>query len=99
MEGANEIIGWVGSILFSICGAPQAFKTFKTKRVEDLSIMFLMLWFWGEVFTLFYIVYGDIASGNYHIPLYFNYAFNLVIVVYLIWARYTYPKKFQLDTV
>ncbi len=90
---ANEIIGWMGSILFAICALPQVIHTFKTKKTDDLSELFLWLWFWGEVFTLCYIFIDDIASQNYHIPLYFNYLFNLLLLFYLIFAKYTYNSK------
>jgi len=45
----------------------QAIHTYKTKNSDDLSEMFL--WFWGEVFTLAYIFYGDYMKGIYHFPL------------------------------
>ena len=89
----NEIIGWIGSIFFAICALPQAIHTFRTKKSDDLSEMFLWLWFWGEVFTLSYILYSDFVKGTYHFPLYFNYIFNLFLLFYLIYAKYTYSKK------
>lgn len=89
----NEIIGWLGSILFAICALPQVIHTFKTRKTDDVSELFLWLWFWGEVFTLCYIFVDDIAKGNYHIPLYFNYLFNLLLLFYLIYAKYTYNTK------
>jgi len=47
----NEIVGWVGSIMLSICAAPQVYHTWKTKKTGDLSWGFLWLWFYGEIFT------------------------------------------------
>jgi uncharacterized protein with PQ loop repeat len=89
----NEIIGWIGSILFAVCALPQAIHTFRTKKSDDLSAMFLWFWFWGEIFTLSYILYSDFATGTYHFPLYFNYIFNLFLLFYLIYAKYTYSTK------
>lgn len=89
----NELIGWMGSLLFAICALPQVIHTFKTRKTDDLSELFLWLWFWGEVFTLCYILIDDLASKNYHIPLYFNYLFNLVLLFYLIFAKYAYNTK------
>ncbi|MRT93228.1 PQ-loop repeat-containing protein [Ancylomarina sp. 16SWW S1-10-2] len=86
----NEIIGWMGSILFAICGLPQVIHTFKTKKVDDLNELFIWLWFLGEVFTFWYIIIDDINNQIYHIPLYFNYLFNLIMVFYLIIAKYKY---------
>lgn len=90
---ANEVIGWMGSILFAICALPQVIHTYKTKKTDDLNELFIWLWFWGEVFTLCYIFIGDIANKNYHIPLYFNYIFNLLLLFYLVFAKYRYNSK------
>ncbi|WP_372642227.1 PQ-loop domain-containing transporter [Ancylomarina sp.] len=89
----NEIIGWMGSILFAICALPQAIHTFKTRKVDDLNELFIWLWFSGEVFTLWYIIIDDITNQIYHIPLYFNYVFNLILLFYLIYAKYSYNSK------
>lgn len=89
----NEVIGWIGSVFFAICALPQAIHTFRTKRSDDLSELFLWFWFLGEVFTLVYIIYGDIKNGIYHFPLYFNYIFNLLLLFYLLYAKYTYSTK------
>jgi len=90
---ANEIIGWMGSILFAICALPQVIHTFKTKKTDDLNELFLWLWFLGEILTLCYIFIDDTATKNYHIPLYFNYIFNILLLFYLIFAKYTYNSK------
>lgn len=90
----NETVGWIGNILFAICAFPQVVKTFKTKRTQDLSVLFLWLWFLGELLTFFYIVVGDIQAETMHVPLYFNYLVNLVLASFLIYAKYTYPKKY-----
>jgi len=86
----NEIIGWMGSILFAICALPQAIHTFRTRKVDDLNELFIWLWFLGEVFTLWYILVDDISNKVYHVPLYFNYIFNLIMLFYLIFAKYRY---------
>ena len=90
---ANEVIGWMGSILFAICALPQVIHTYKTRKTDDLNELFLWLWFLGEVFTLCYIFIDDITNKTYHIPLYFNYIFNLLLLFYLVFAKYTYNTK------
>lgn len=90
-----ETIGWAGNILFAICGLPQAIKTWRTKKVADLSGLFLWLWLLGEMLTFVYIVVVDIRDNTSHYPLYFNYTFNMCLAVYLVWAKYTYPKKYK----
>ena len=90
----TETIGWVGNILFAICGLPQVIKTFRSKSANDLSIVFLWLWLWGEILTFLYILIGDWQTGLAHFPLYFNYIVNIFMAVYLIYAKYIYPKKY-----
>ena len=92
----NETIGWIGNILFAICGLPQVIKTFRSKSVKDLSALFLWMWFAGELFTFFYITIGDLETDILHIPLYFNYMVNMLMACFLIYAKYVYPKKFEL---
>lgn len=91
----NETIGWIGNILFAICGIPQVIKTYRSKSVKDLSALFLWLWFSGELFTFFYIVFGDLETGILHFPLYFNYMVNIFMACFLIYAKYFYPRKFN----
>ena len=93
----NETIGWVGNILFAICGIPQVIKTFRTKSAKDLSVLFLWLWLLGELLTFVYILVGDWETGIAHFSLYFNYAVNIFMAVYLIWAKYAYPKKYLIN--
>ena len=83
-------LGWIGAILFSICGFPQAIKTWKTKKAGDLSWLFLLMWWGGEVLTLFYILIDDAILGITHFPLYINYVINLIIIYYLIYAKAHY---------
>lgn len=89
----NEVVGWIGSLLFAVCALPQVIHTFKTRKTDDVNELFLWFWFLGEIFTFSYVVVDDIASENYHIPLYFNYAFNLLMLFYLIYAKYSYNSK------
>jgi len=90
-----EAVGWAGNLLFAICGLPQAIKTWKSKNVSGLSGLFLWMWLIGELLTFVYILVSDLRDNLLHIPLYFNYAFNLVLAGYLVWAKYAYPKKYK----
>ncbi len=91
----NEYIGWIGAFLFAICALPQAIKTFRTKKADDLSWLFLVLWFLGEFFVFTYLIIDDIKREITHYPLYINYVFNTVIVIYLIYAKKTYIKIYS----
>jgi len=86
----HTYLGWLGGFLFAICALPQVIKTYKTKKAEDLSWLFLLFWFFGEVFTLIYIIVDDNLLNIRHYPLYLNYIFNLILVLYLIYAKKYY---------
>ena len=96
MDLLHEYIGWLGAFFFAICAIPQVVKTYETKQTGDLSFMFLLLWFLGEVFTFFYIIIDDMHIGITHFPLYTNYVFNIVLVIYLLYAK-IYYKNQKLD--
>ena len=85
-----EVLGWAGSILFSLCAFPQCVKTYKTKSAKDLSWMFLMMWFFGEIFTCTYVVIKNTQVGEYQIPLIANYILNFALLVYLILSKLKY---------
>lgn len=93
----NETIGWIGNILFAVCGLPQVIKTYRTKKANDLSILFLWMWLLGELLTFIYILIGDYETGIAHLPLYFNYVVNIFMACYLIWAKYIYPQKYSVN--
>lgn len=89
----NETIGWIGNILFAICGIPQVIKTYRSKSAKDLSVLFLWLWFAGELLTFIYIVVGDAETATFHFPLYFNYMINIFMASFLLYAKYFYTEK------
>jgi len=86
----HQYIGWLGAFLFTICAVPQVVKTWRTKKADDLSWLFLLFWLFGEVFTFAYIIIDDIIEQITHFPLYINYLVNTVLVVYLIYAKKVY---------
>ncbi|MFA6089485.1 MAG: PQ-loop domain-containing transporter [Candidatus Woesearchaeota archaeon] len=86
----HQWLGWVGAFFFAICAVPQVVKTWKTKRTKDLSWLFLIFWLLGEILTFVYILIDDYLLGIKHFPLYLNYAFNIVLVLYLIYAKMRY---------
>jgi len=86
----HHILGWLGAILFAICAFPQVVKTYKTKRADDLSWLFLLFWGLGEIFTFIYIVIDDYIEHIQHWPLYLNYFFNILMVAYLVYAKKVY---------
>ena len=78
-----ELIGWLGSLMMAFCAAPQAFKSYKSGNSHGISSSFLWIWFWGEFFTLFYILFA-----KFSIPLIVNYSVNIVFIFVIIWYHY-----------
>lgn len=89
----HVIIGWIGAFLFAVCAVPQVVKTWRSKSASDLSWLFLLFWLFGELLTLIYILIDDYIESITHFPLYINYAFNTVLVLYLIYAKSFYGRS------
>lgn len=81
-----ETLGWIGSVLFAVCGLPQAVECIKKGNAHGMTWSFLILWFLGEVFTLPYII----NSGQ--LPLLFNYTLNFCFVVVILYYKIK-PRK------
>lgn len=82
-----DLIGWAGSLLFAICGAPQAWKSYKDGHSDGLSHSFIWMWFGGEVLCTVYVI----AQPVILIPILFNYLINFGFLVVMI--RYKYWPK------
>lgn len=76
-----EIIGWLGSICFAVCGAPQAYKSWKDKHSNGITWGLLLLWILGEICTLIYVI----PKG--HAPLILNYLGNIGFVSIVIYYK------------
>ncbi|RME80319.1 MAG: PQ-loop repeat-containing protein [Planctomycetota bacterium] len=89
MEGVIQFCGWLGSLLLATCGLPQMIWTMKTKRFEGLSIIFLLWWFFGEIFSIIYVLY------YLNWPLIMNFGLNLLIcgVIIAYYIKYQILKK------
>lgn len=80
-----EISGIIGALMFAFCGLPQAITCIKTGNSQGLSWSFLIMWFFGEVFTIIYILpkYDYILLSNYIL----NFGFLLIMLKYKIKPR------------
>jgi len=78
---AFEIMGWLGSILLAICGAPQAIKSYKEKHSDGLSWSFILLWAFGELFALAYVY------DKLDLPLLLNYGSNILILGIILYYK------------
>jgi uncharacterized protein with PQ loop repeat len=80
-----EISGIIGALMFAFCGLPQAITCIKTGNSQGLSWSFLIMWFFGEVFTIIYILpkHDYILLTNYIL----NFGFLLIMLKYKIKPR------------
>ena len=78
--------------MLAVCALPQVIKCWRTRKADDLSWLFLLLWFGGEVLTLAYILIDDNQSSMRHWPLYLNYGLNIVMISYLFYAKVAYKQ-------
>jgi uncharacterized protein with PQ loop repeat len=85
-----EYIGWLGSFCFAICGAPEAYRSYKNKRC-DVGWGLLNLWLLGEIFTLVYVILKSGFMG--FLPLLFNYTANLVFLSIMFFYKISYSRS------
>jgi uncharacterized protein with PQ loop repeat len=84
------LMGWIGSLCLSICGLPQAWLSFKEKSSDGISWGFLLLWGFGELFGISYVV--DKADA----PLIVNYATNILIIGVILYYKIN-PRRDTID--
>jgi len=82
-----EVVGWIGSICFAMCGVPQAYKCIRQGHADGLSPWFLLLWFVGEICYVGAVLlqFGWVGW------MMFNYVLNIVCIV-VIGVYYFRPK-------
>lgn len=79
------ILGWIGSLLLAFCGLPQALNSFVKKSSEGITWGLILMWFFGEVFTLIYVL------PKLDLPLIFNYVLNIIFLSIIAYYK-IFPK-------
>jgi len=69
-----QLLGWIATVLFTICYIPQIIKTLKTKTIEGLSFLLLFISFIANIVALWYAVLIDQA------PLQVKYVLAIVLL-------------------
>ena len=82
-----DLLGWLGAAFLAVCSFPQTLRNIKEGSARNLSPYFIWLWFFGEVFTLAYVLLGSFSW-----QLFFNYGLNLTFSVILL-KLYYFPRK------
>lgn len=76
-----DVFGWLSSLLFCICGAPQAYLSFREKTSAGISTSFLLLWIGGELLGIIYIL----PKNDY--PILINYLINLIFISIILYYK------------
>lgn len=79
-----EIVGLIASVFLSIAGLPQVLKSWRTKKVDDISIVMILLLLFA--FSL-WIIYG-IAISELPIIIVNGISFMFMAVALLLKIKY-----------
>ena len=82
-----DVIGWLGSICLSLCGAPQAWACIRQGHARGIDPGFLTLWLGGEV-----LVFTYVATEVKDASLLLNYTANLLFVGVIAYYR-AFPRR------
>ena len=79
-ENNSEIVGYVGAFLLTISLIPQIVHTLKTKKVNDISYIFISI----QILTcLLFLIYGVLINENPIIISNSVVLFQLIIFLFL----------------
>ena len=82
----EEIIGYLGGIFIAISFIPQVVKSYKTKRVSDLSLGMIIAQIIG---TVLWLTYGILVQGK---PIILMNSFFIFVILYLLYLKIKYEK-------
>lgn len=82
-----NIFGYIGGTLATLSYLPQIIKTSRTKSVEDLSTLMLVMTLTG---VGFWIAYGLLAPST---PLVVTNAVFGLLVAYQLWLKLKYDQR------
>lgn len=81
------ICTWIGAVLLALCGLPQAIDAATDPNsTRGLSWLFLASWWLGELFMFA----GMLPIASWHALA--NYAFNVILISYLIGMKWVYGR-------
>ncbi|MBO7692227.1 MAG: PQ-loop repeat-containing protein [Methanobrevibacter sp.] len=82
----------LGAICFASCALPQVIKALKTKSTNDISLFYIILSIFGNIFSAIYIFGTNYISGYWQWPQYFNYGTALTLIIILLVIKRKYDK-------
>ena len=84
---SEEIFAWLAAFFCTIILVPQIFKTLKTKRTDDLSMMMLLFSAIGNTFWALH------ASLTGNVPLLVGATLIMLMSLFLMFYKYQNEKK------
>jgi hypothetical protein len=84
-----SLLGWIGNFCFAVCGAPEAYRSYKNKKC-NVGWELLILWLVGEIFTPIYVILQNGFINS--VPLLFNYATNILFLYVMFFYKISHLK-------
>ena len=78
------IMGLAGALCFASCTLPQIIRVSKRKSTADISLLFIILSLFGNLFSASYILYTNIQADYWQWPQYVNYSIATTLVITLL---------------
>lgn len=82
----EDIIGYLGGVFITISFIPQVLKSYRTKRVSDLSLGMIVCQIAG---TVLWLVYDFLVGGK---PIILMNSFFIFVILYLLFLKIKYEK-------
>lgn len=76
-----KTIGWFSSLLLALCGAPQAYQSYVQGHSNGVSLIFIVMWLFGEIGCLIYVYYQHRSAK----PLLLNYGLNIFFISVILY--------------
>ena len=84
-EFTIDLFGILSNIFYTSSLLPQIYKILKTKKVNDISILFLAICLIGEIF---YVLYGSFRDiGNVIYAAYISIFFHSIVALLCLYYR------------
>lgn len=77
-------MGLAGALCFASCTLPQIIRVLKRKSTADISLLFIVLSLFGNIFSASYILYTNIQADYWQWPQYVNYSIATTLVITLL---------------
>lgn len=87
------IIGGIGAVAFAIASLPLIFKAIHEKSSRSISTGYIILGLIGNICSATYVIWTNILSNMFQIPLYFNYGVATVCILILIFLKIHFSDK------